>query len=49
MSMIIIIIVFIMIIVIIMIIFNIVMRGRQDVAWVRLQGMAANEQGRKVS
>ena len=34
---------------IILIIFNIFIKERHDVAWVRLQGMAANEQGRKVS
>ena len=39
----------IILIMIIMIIFNIFIRERQDVAWVRLQGMVANEQGRKVS
>ena len=33
----------------ILIIFNIFIKERHDVAWVRLQGMAANEQGRKVS
>ena len=39
----------IMIILLIMIIFNVFIRERQDVAWGRLQGMVANEQGRKVS